>query len=391
MKKSTLLITIVIIAIIGISTWAFLPSSGEGPQGQLIPQDTVELPFTRAEGVTPFEFPRDLGAHPEYQTEWWYYTGNLTADTGEHFGYQLTFFRRALTPSDFSSGERESAWGTNQVYLAHFAMTNVADNAFYAAERFSRGAAGLAGALPAPDAPTADYRVWIENWYVEAIAPNRYRLFATEGDRTLSLELFDAKGPVFQGDRGYSQKGPEPGNASFYYSQTRLEATGTVKIGERSFDVAGTSWKDHEYSTSALSAGQVGWDWFSVQLDNDTELMFFHIRRSDGSIDPFSSGTVITPDGETRKLTRDDFTIDVTDTWRSPHTRAEYPAGWIVNIPGENIELEITPYISDQELRVSYAYWEGAVQIVGTIGETAVSGNGYVEMTGYAESMEGEF
>jgi predicted secreted hydrolase len=201
----------------------------------------------------------------------------------------------------------------------------------------------------------------------------------------------DGKGPILQGDGGYSRKGPEPGNASYYYSQTRLETWGTVQVGDTLYQVDGLSWMDHEFSTSALSPDQVGWDWFALQLDDGSELMVFQIRKADGTADPFSSGTLVAADGSTRHLSRDDFEIAVDATWRSPRSGATYPARWTVEVPVADLTLEIEPYLADQELNVSYTYWEGAARISGERTGSVVSGNGYVEMTGYAGSMQGQF
>jgi predicted secreted hydrolase len=244
--------------------------------------------------------------------------------------------------------------------------------------------------------------VWLENWQVEETAsagecpsgvsqPCWYRLSAAQEGVFLDLILQDSKGVILQGDEGYSQKGPEPGQASYYYSLTRLQAKGQVVINTETFDVSGLSWMDHEWSTSALSKEQEGWDWFSVQLDDGSELMVFQIRRADGTIDPFSSGTLVAANGETTPLKSEDFSITVTDTWTSPDSGATYPAKWIVSIPGDELELQITPHMEDQELNVSYDYWEGAVQIKGTRDGVPVSGNGYVELTGYSGPMGGEF
>jgi predicted secreted hydrolase len=340
--------------------------------------------FTRAEAPRQLSFPQDHGPHADYQTEWWYYTGNLATADDRRFGYQLTFFRRALAPPE-KRQERASSWGADQVYMAHFTLTNVAGGRFQAYERLSRGAAGLAGAQFGP------FRVWLEDWRVEEIGPDRYRLYAAQDGISLELNLMDAKGPILQGDRGYSRKGPEPGNASYYYSLTRLQTDGNLQIGQDLFSVSGSSWMDHEYSTSALSAGQVGWDWFSIQLDDRSELMAFQIRREDGTVDPFSSGMYIAADGSTTPLTKEDMDIVVEGTWRSPHTGAEYPSRWKINIPSLNLTLTINPHLADQELNVSYSYWEGAVQVSGQRLGKAVSGNGYVELTGYAQSMTAKF
>lgn len=340
--------------------------------------------FARAEGSIPLHFPEDFGPHPEYQTEWWYYTGNVESEDGRHFGYQLTFFRRALLPGR-EVVERSSEWATNQIYMGHFALTDVNGEAFYAFERFSRGSAGLAGAFTEP------YSVWLEDWRVEQIAEGQYRLRASNEGVAIDFVLRDEKGPVLQGEQGYSVKGPELGNASHYYSLTRLISEGEIRIGDELFSVSGLSWKDHEYSSSALSAGQVGWDWFSIQLDNGYDLMLYQLRRSDGSVDPFSSGTLIAPDGSTIQIGAEDFTVESQDKWRSPHSGASYPMGWLLTLPDADLQLVLTPYLEDQELNLSFTYWEGAVFVSGTQNGREVSGEGYVEMTGYAESLEGQF
>jgi predicted secreted hydrolase len=344
--------------------------------------------FARADGPRSFVFPQDHGPHNDFQTEWWYYTGNLTADTGERFGYQLTFFRRALVPPA-ERVNRPSDWATDQVYMAHFALTDVAAGQHRSFEKLGRGAAGLAGAEANP------YRVWLDNWSVGENAGGSEgspaRLHASQEDITLDLELRDLQGPVLQGDGGYSRKGPEQGNASYYYSLPRLATTGTITVAGQTFQVDGLSWMDHEFSTSALGADLVGWDWVSVQLDNDHELMLYQLRRADGSVDSFSSGTLIGPDGATRTLGPTDFTLQPTGHWRSPRTGATYPSGWILTIPSDDVRLTITPLLADQEMNVSYSYWEGAVNAEGTMGGSAVSGSGYVELTGYAGSMQGQF
>jgi predicted secreted hydrolase len=341
--------------------------------------------FERAEPSRIFNFPTDHGPHNDYQTEWWYYTGNLTAVGGERFGYQLTFFRRAILPEQ-QRQERPSSWAADQVYLAHFTLTDVDRRQFQAFEKLGRGAAGLAGAAGEPL-----YRVWLDNWLVEQTGLDEYHLVASAGEIVLDLLLVDLKGPALQGRNGYSQKGPEPGNASYYYSLSRLQSTGKVEIGGRVYDVTGLSWMDHEFSTSALSEGQVGWDWFALQLDDNSELMVYTIRQEDGSIDPFSRGTLILPDGELHHLQERDFTITITATWRSPHSGAEYPAGWTIEAPSQNVFLEVKPLLNDQELNLAYVYWEGAVEISGERAGKPVRGRGYVELTGYAQSMQGEF
>lgn len=340
--------------------------------------------FARVEGPRPFDFPADYGAHVEYQTEWWYYTGNLETSEGRHFGYQLTFFRRALVPPA-QRQDRASNWAADHAYMAHFALTDVTGGRYQAFERFARGAAGLAGAEAYP------YLVWLEDWSVAEEQPNVYRLHAAQGGLTVDLLLTDRKGPILHGEDGYSRKGPDLGNASYYYSQTRLDSSGTVQVGEVTYQVNGSSWMDHEWSTSALAADQVGWDWFALQLDDGSELMVFQIRRADDSVDPFSSGTLIEPDGSVRHLRLADFQIGVSGTWRSPRSAATYPARWTVEVPVADLRLEIEPYLADQELDISFVYWEGAVLVRGDRNGSPMSGDGYIELTGYASSMQGRF
>ena len=340
--------------------------------------------FTRAAPGGGLTFPVDYGPHDDYLTEWWYYTGNLRAADGSKFGYQLTFFRRALSPPDLEK-QRSSNWAADQIYLAHFAISDINNEDFYAFERFSRAAAGLAGAQANP------FWVWLYDWSVVETAPGIYQLSASESGVAIDLTLQDVKGIVFQGVDGYSQKGPDPGNASFYYSQTRLDSSGTIDIGRKSYQVSGYSWIDHEFSTSALTQEQVGWDWFSIQLDDNQELMLFQIRREDGSIDPFSSGTFVAADGGTVTLTQEDFFITSTDTWKSPRSGAVYPAGWEISIPSIEMRLQIKPLQEDQELNLTYTYWEGAVRVERDYQGQPATGNGYVELTGYAGSFAGEF
>ncbi len=359
------------------------------PSQSLNLQAASSAGFKRAEPGVPLVFPQDFGPHPDYQTEWWYYTGNLRNESGQSFGYQLTFFRRGLLPPS-QWVNRASDWATDQVYLAHFAITDGTDDQHLAFERFSRGAAGLAGVQAQP------FQAWLEDWSVTETSPGIYRLHASAivpngSPLMIDLGLIDSKGPVLEGNQGYSQKGPDPGEASYYYSMTHLISNGSLTTQGKTFSVTGSSWMDHEYSTSALAADQVGWDWFSIQLDNDEELMVFQIRRQDGSVDPYSSGLLVRADGSTQAFSQADFQIRVKDTWRSPHSKGIYPSRWQVTIPSLSLDLDITPAIADQEMNLSFIYWEGAVQIKGTIDAKVISGVGYVELTGYAASITGQF
>lgn len=341
--------------------------------------------FTRALTPRVFSFPRDHGPHLDYQTEWWYYTGNLNLADGRHVGYQLTFFRRGLSPA---APERASAFGTNQIYFAHFAVTDVSGGRHQSFERFSRGAAGLAGASGEP------FRVWLDDWQVEAldVVGEQVHLRAAQGGLALDLTLTAAKPIVAHGDAGLSPKSATPGNASYYLSYTRMTTTGAVTLADGSTQAAtGESWFDHEWSTSALGVGAIGWDWFSLQLSDGQELMYFQIRQADGSIEPVSGGTLIAADGSTRRLAAAEVQIEVLDTWRSPISGADYPSGWRILIPSAGLDLQVTPWIAAQEMQVSFLYWEGAVQLAGTSQGAPVTGNGFVELTGYAASIAGQF
>lgn len=339
--------------------------------------------FARAIEPRPWSFPDDHGAHPTFQTEWWYYTGNLAAPDGRRFGYQFTIFRRALTPEALAS---DSEWRANQAYMAHFTVTDVSGGEFYQAQRFSRGAADLAGAVAEPS-----YRVWLDDWAVEARDDEALytTLSAQSPEVAIDLALEQIKPPALQGDGGLSPKSAEPGNASYYYSLSRLETSGTVRIGAAAYEVQGASWMDHEFSTSALGANAQGWDWFGLHLGDNRELMLGQIRLQGGGVEPAFGGLWIKPDGRTRYLPASVFEIEVTDWWTSPHTGTTYPAGWTIRIAAEGeapITLHLEPLLADQELREGIVYWEGAVRISGD-----ANGYGYAELTGYYETMRNRF
>lgn len=338
--------------------------------------------YARAVTPRPFSFPDDHGPHPDFRTEWWYYTGNLETSAGRHFGFQLTFFRSALAPPPEGRVDRRaSAWATRQLFVAHFAVTDTASSRFHVASRLTREALGLAGAQARP------LRVWVEDWSVEGEAPHGLpmRLRAAEGDVAIDLVVAAEKPAVLQGDRGLSRKGPEAGNASFYYSFTRMAARGTVRVDGHPFPVAGHAWMDREWSTSALGAALAGWDWFALQLDDGRELMFYVLRRRDGSADAFSAGVLVAADGGARPLGVADVALQTLAHWTSPRSRVRYPARWRLAVPSADLRLEITPRLPDQELIVGTRYWEGAVGVEGAAAGKPVSGQGYVELVGYGE------
>jgi predicted secreted hydrolase len=333
--------------------------------------------FARATAPREFVFPLDHGPHPEYAIEWWYYTGNLDTAQGRHFGYQLTFFRIGLTPTPAARG---SDFATANIYMAHFALTDVANQKFYAFERFSRGAAGLAGAQGQP------FRVWLEDWDATGAGADGFpmRLQAMQDDIAIDVTLDGGKPVVLQGDQGLSPKSDEPGNASYYYSLTRMPTRGTIRIGTATSAVSGLSWMDREWSTSSLSANAVGWDWFALQLSDGRDLMYVRLRDATGAT-IYADGTLVDQSGSTQRLAQSEVALDVTGEWTSPRSGGLYPSGWRLRVPSQALDLVITPYLADQELPLTTVYWEGAVKIEGSAAGTPISGNGYVELTGYGE------
>ncbi len=342
--------------------------------------------FARADRPRVLRFPDDHGPHPAYRTEWWYYTGNLKSAAGRHFGFQLTFFRTALNAPP-GRVKRTSAWGTQDVYMAHFALSDVEARRFHAFQRLSRAALGLAGASAAP------FRVWLEDWSATgemAVGqPVSMQLSAEEQDVALHLRLRADKPLVLHGQNGLSQKGPTAGQASYYYSFTRLLSTGVVRLGDEEFQVQGLSWMDREWSTSVLSDDIQGWDWFALQLTNGQELMVYQLRPQSGDSRPLSSGSLVAADGTTQTLGSADVQIKVLHTWQSPTDGTTYPAKWRLRIPGAAMDLTITPYLADQEMHTLIRYWEGAVRVQGSVQGRPLEGDGYVELTGYAENKTG--
>jgi predicted secreted hydrolase len=352
--------------------------SGEGDAGC----------YEMADQPADLIFPRDRGPHNSFKTEWWYYTGNLTTDTGRHFGFQLTFFRQALGCEKQSEQEgKRSAWRTQQLYFSHFAITDTLNQTFYSAQRMSRGAMGLAGAQSRP------YKVWIDQWRAEEAEENTIHLSAK--DRVpannsqkaeaiaLDLNLFRAKPTILQGRKGWSQKGPKPAHASYYYSFPGLAVQGHLFLGRDSHRVSGTAWFDHEWSTSALDSTAGGWDWFSFRLESGpykgADIMVCQVRDRNGRANGFSYGSISFMDGGYKILTKDEFIITPRDNWKSPRTQKKYPSKWIIELVDQGISLEVATLVPDQEHPHGFAYYEGAVKVRGK----GISGLGYVEMTGY--------
>ena len=332
--------------------------------------------FAQVNRPREFLFPADHGPHNEYRTEWWYFTGNVNAGEERRFGYQLTFFRFRPRVEEQSGSSR---WRTGHFYMAHFALTDIDNEKIHTFERFSRAAAGLA------DASTGKLHVWLDDWSAAAASRETFplRLRAKEDRIALDLTLAQGKAVVLHGEDGVSVKNDEPGNASYYYSYTRMPTEGRVSVGDKTYMVRGNSWMDREWSSSALGEEQLGWDWFALQLSNDHELMFYRFRRADDAVDRFSYGAVVLPDGRVDTLGFDEVELDILDTWQSPGSGVIYPSAWRLRVPEHGLDLDIRPAMAAQELDLSFRYWEGAVEFEGRSGESDVDGRGYVELTGY--------
>ncbi len=328
-------------------------------------------------------FPRDHFSHPDFRTEWWYYTGHLETEGGRSYGYQVTFFRYGLRDRQIAQSKIPPMF--TELYMAHFALSDKKEKRFVFRERVNRGYNGIAGAS------TTRFLVWNEDWKVE-LKGKSHMITVKDRDRVLRLRLTPLKPPVLHGQNGLSQKGEGIGRASHYYSLTRLRTDGEIEIEGKREKVRGLSWMDHEFGSDQLGDDQVGWDWFSLQLENQTELMLYLIRRKDGSVDAFSSGTLIYKDGTTRRLPLGEFRVQVLHKWKSPQSGGTYPMGWQILIPGEDISLEVVPVFTAQELdtrkSTRVTYWEGAVRVQGVFEKKHVGGVGYVEMTGYAGRLK---
>ncbi len=329
--------------------------------------------FARVLAPRAFRFPDDHGPHPGFLTEWWYFTGNLDTENRRHFGFELTFFRLGLATEGYS---RESDWQGDSVWMAHFAITDTAANTFVANERLARSHRSLAFARAAP------FEVRVEDWSVERTDDGSWQLRAAMPGYALALSLNGLDRIVGQGDAGYDRKGPEVGNASYYYSAPRLTAEGTLTTDEAEA-VVGTAWLDREWSTSSLSPGIEGWDWFALQLSDGRDLMFYRLRDRNGGVSPFSGGSLTGAGGSAQRLDATAVSATPLRSWRSDSSGVEYPVAWRLEIPSEGIELLVEPFIDAQEIDLSVRYWEGAVSASGTARDRAISGRGYLELAGY--------
>ena len=349
----------------------------------------AQSPWEQAKAGYKYSFPRDHAAHPRNKIEWWYYTGNVKTKEGRRFGYQVTFFRVGIdhTPAN------PSKWAVRDLYMTHLAVSDAQGRKYRYAEKLSRGGPGLAGA------ETDRYYVWNDNWSAGLVGSrepgaderSQHKLTAMDSNAGIDLLLDEGKPIVIHGVNGISQKGAQPGNASHYYSLTRMPTRGTLMIDGERFEVNGNSWMDHEFGTSFLEPEQRGWDWLSIQMSDGRELMLYQLRRADGSRDPRSSGTIVDRSGRTTHLTNGQFTLTEGRAQFKSKNGAVYPTEWTVTVPSQKVELKVTTPVNDQELSLlpstGIAYWEGMIDVSGTSAGAAVTGHGYLEMTGYHGSL----
>jgi predicted secreted hydrolase len=345
--------------------------------------------YLQVTGPCGLSFPADHGPHPGYRTEWWYYTGNLSSADGQRFGFQLTFFRtRIKPPADRKKWPQPaSAWRTDQIYMAHAALTDITGGRHFQSEKIARPVLSLAGAEQSGTA----WKIYIQSWQA-VITPDDHRLQAETDRYALTLDLKPVKPPVLHGETGYSRKGQSAGRASCYYSFTRLQAGGSLTLEGARHTVQGTAWMDHEYSTAPLQPGITGWDWFSLQLSDQTEIMIYLLRQTDGNLNPASGGTYVLPAGQARQLQNGDVRVEPLAYWTRPHSKGRYPVKWKLAIAALNCDLTLTAELDDQEMRTprstGVVYWEGSVRAQGTKEGKEVEGVGYVELTGYAAAFE---
>ncbi len=346
--------------------------------------------YLKVTGPCHLTFPADHGSHPGFRTEWWYYTGNLASENGSRYGYQLTFFRSQISPpgADHHWPKPASKWRTQQIYLAHAAVSDLSAGRHLAVEDVARGALGLAGVARNQNQITT---VHLKNWSAK-IGPAMQALKTSTDSFAFDLQLTPQKKPVLHGEAGYSRKGGSPDSASCYYSFTRLKTKGDLTLDGKSIAVEGLSWMDHEFSTAPLEPEIKGWDWFSLILSDGTEVMIYLLRQKDGTINAASSGTFVDPAANSRHLTRKDFKIEVLDTWKSPDSGGIYPSRWQLKVLPLSLDVSITSNLADQEMKTTAStgvtYWEGSVSLSGTVKDIKVDGVGYVELTGYAKAFD---
>jgi predicted secreted hydrolase len=342
--------------------------------GAVLGQHSDDAAFERAVEPRAFVFPDDHGVHADFRSEWWYLTCVLTDDAGHEYGVQFTLFRQALRPP--GTGEPDNPWTLEGAYLAHFAITDVPGNRHVSFERLSRGHPALAAVTPRdPVANDSGMRLFIDDWKMD-IDRDRATLTAADGEWKAELSLSATLPIIPQGDSGLSRKSAN--QASHYYSWPRFLVSGSLDKPGKKLAVKGLGWFDHEWSTSVLSDGQIGWAWFSLHLDDGRSVMVFRLRRRDGMRDPFDHGVVVERGGQYTPLTAAEFQLEPQAEWQGPDG-VIWPIEWELELDGET--LRIRAAIPDQRMRTRISYWEGVVHVLD--GENQSAGSGYMELTGY--------
>lgn len=333
-----------------------VPAWGQGFAGLGTAADGFSVP----QRGTEFTFPRDHGAHPDYRIEWWYLTATLTGPDGTDYGVQWTLFRTALAP------EAGTGWSAPQVWIGHAGLSTPEQH--FVAERLARGGIGQAGVTPEP------FSAWIDDWSLTGpdLATD-VTVTARGPDFSYALNLTSDRPLVPQGDDGYSVKSAA-GQASYYYSQPFYDVSGTLTLPGGDVRVTGQAWLDREWSSQPLSDDQMGWDWFSLVLDDDTRIMAFQLRQTDGTA--YTSGTWITPDGTPNPMP--DGAITFTPLRRAEVEGRTIPVAWRIAIPSRDLSIETTPLNDQSWMNTIFPYWEGPIRFTGTH-----HGRGYLEMTGY--------
>ncbi len=327
-----------------------------------------------------WQFPRDHGKHGEFQTEWWYYTGNLRSADGRRFGYQLTFFRNALMAA---KPARASRWALSEGYVAHFTITEVEGQRFFYEQRMSRGALQLAEAVQ------ESLAVHVGAW--SAVGENSsMRLQAESEFGSIDLRLAETRAPMLHGKNGLLQKGSQAGEASYYYSSPHLKTSGRLLFGADTVQVEGTSWMDHEFFSSVKQSEVAGWDWFSLHLSDSSAIMLYLLRDVEGKVSRFSGGTLLHGSDSPKPLSFDAIEASPQSWWRSAATGGRYPIAWRLKIA--DYELHVTTPVENQELdtrkTTGVIYWEGYIEVRGKVKGAPIRGMGYLEMTGYAQSVD---
>ncbi len=339
--------------------------------------------FLRADSPRTFSFPTDHGMHPGFRNEWWYLTGNLKTESGAQFGYQATFFNTSFNGDSLDTEDAPEGWQSSRIWMAHMALTDVAGNEHIALERFSRENPGLAGAQLNP------FKVWLENWSLSSDANDSqpadgslsangfpWQLNIEDSAFSLFLSLNPIKAPVLQGDNGLSQKSLKVGNASYYYSLTRIETEGEIMLNSESYSVRGLSWLDREWSTSALAEDQSGWDWFSLQFNDGQELMYYQLRDATGQAHPNSDGNWTDINAQQTSIASEDIILIENKNWLSP-SGIRYTTEWTMQYNDQ--QWIIRALLEDQFMDLSVPYWEGAVEIL-DLEDGGRLGQGYLEM-----------